>query len=386
MATNFKFTASNGAIVDFSDTFVPISQFLVQSLYSWGGNGIGQLGVNDLVSRSTPAQVGSLTNWSTISCGYNPVVIKTDGTMWTWGNDSYGQLGQGTLNVNKSSPIQIGTDNNWSQISAGNSSVLALKSNGTLWAWGRNFFGNLGLGDIDPRSVPTQVGTDTNWSQIVNTGTSTFAIKNNGTLWSWGNNTSGQLGQNDINNRSSPVQVGSLTNWKSLYTTGVYNSAHVAVATTSNDIYIWGANGAGQLGLGDVISRSSPVLLPTQWATLSTGAASTVFIKSDGTMWSCGNDTNGQLGLGTNGTNRSSPVQIGTANNWKYPVAAPQNSAAAGALRTDGTLWMWGYNASGQLGQGVVTNRLSPVQTGTASNWATFAIALSSTHGIQSVS
>ena len=162
--------------------------------------------------------MGTLTTWLSATAGAGAsLAIKTDGTLWAWGYNYYGQLGDGT-NVSKSSPVQVGTLTTWSSVSTGGytlGSTLAIKADGTLWAWGHNGTGQLGLGDGAWRSSPVQVGALTTWSKVYAGAYHTLAIKTDGTLWAWGDNTRGELGQGDNTTRYSPVQVGSMTYWSS---------------------------------------------------------------------------------------------------------------------------------------------------------------------------
>jgi len=159
-------------------------------------------------------QVGSLTNWKHLDTNvYTSAAITSNGALWTWGNNSIGQLGQLDF-VDRSSPVQVGSFTNWKQVSTGNT-TMAIKTDGTLWAWGRGTNGQLGINGIIHVSSPVQVGSFTNWKQVsVGLNRFALAVKTDGTLWAWGDNYAGQLGLLDITHRSSPVQVGSLTNWK----------------------------------------------------------------------------------------------------------------------------------------------------------------------------
>jgi alpha-tubulin suppressor-like RCC1 family protein len=179
----------------------------------------GQLGQNDTISRSSPVQVGVLTNWSQVSGGgYHTAAVKTDNTLWTWGYNNAGQLGQNNT-TRRSSPVQVGALVNWASVCASRLGCLAVKTDGTLWSWGYNSQGQLGLGDTIDRSSPVQIGALTNWFRVPENGGTTNgwnfgAVKTDGTLWLWGDgNQGGQLGQNNTEDRSSPVQVGALTNW-----------------------------------------------------------------------------------------------------------------------------------------------------------------------------
>ena len=188
-----------------------------KGLFSWGRNNYGQLGQNDTTNRSSPVQVGSDTDWEDVAGGNNyPLATKSDGTLWTWGYNDYGQLGQGDI-THRSSPVQVGSDTDWENVYCGNRYTLATKSDGTLWAWGNNDFGQLGQGDVTYRSSPVQVGSDTDWEDVAGGGYfQTIATKSNGTLWAWGSNHYGQLGQSDMIHRSSPVQIGSDADWENV--------------------------------------------------------------------------------------------------------------------------------------------------------------------------
>lgn len=203
------------------------------SLWTWGANDFGQLGLGNIIYRSSPVQVGSLTNWKQVVCGeYFTAAVKTDGTLWAWGSDNAGSLGQNGVLTNRSSPIQVGALTNWTQISAGPVGVIATKTDGTMWAWGYNNFGQLGVGNTTSRSSPTQIGTLTTWRKAVmsNVGEFAGAIKTDGTLWTWGRNANGQLGSNTTTHRSSPVQVGGLNGWVDLQLN--YLTTHGLVNTT----------------------------------------------------------------------------------------------------------------------------------------------------------
>ena len=288
-------------------------------LWGWGLNGNGQLGNNIQGANSSPIQtIAGGTNWKYVFCGNQHVTsIKTDGTLWTWGYNGFGQLGDNTA-VDKSSPVQVtGGGTNWKQVSCGYYHTAAIKTDGTLWIWGYNLYGQLGDNTAVNKSSPVTTSiTGSTWVDIASGRYHTIAIKTDGTLWTWGYNFSGQLGLNDTTSRSTPVQeVTGGTNWKQV-SSGVFYTAAIKKDGT---LWSWGNNGNGQLGINSTANTSTPVQTVaggTNWKQLSCGGFYTAAIKTDGTLWLWGNNGNGQLGDNTIVT-RSTPVQVtGGGTNW----------------------------------------------------------------------
>lgn len=346
----------------------------VNFLYAWGRNTEGQLGTNTTVVVSSPVQVGTTSTWAQIGCGYYAVSgLQSNGTLWTWGgNGGFGSLGLNTT-TDYSSPVQVGALSNWAQVASSVYYYMAAKkTDGTLWTWGRNFAGQLGLGDTTNRSSPVQVGSASNWLTVACGYNHTGAITTNGTLYMWGGNAQGQLGLGDTNNRSSPTQVGALSIWTQVACGGQY---YTAAIQSNGTLWSWGLNNNGQLGLNDTANRSSPAQVGTltTWRQVSCGQIHTLAIQTDGTLWSWGVNNSGQLGLGDT-VNRSSPVQIGALTNWAQ-VSCGYNHVIA--LQSNGTLWTWGRNDIGQLGLSNTINRSSPVQVGVLSNWSYVTATLS---------
>jgi alpha-tubulin suppressor-like RCC1 family protein len=334
-------------------------------LYSWGQNAQGQLGLNNTTDYSSPKQIGSLSTWLTITSCYRAVhAIKADGTLWAWGQASLGALGNSTAAPDISSPIQIGALTAWSQVSNAYACSAAIKTDGTLWTWGYNQYGQLGNGGTANTSSPVQVGALTNWLTITAGNYSFISIKTDGTLWTWGrNNLFGQLGLGNTTNYSSPKQVGALTTWSKVFAGG----GHCGAVKTDGTLWMWGRNTNGQLGLGNTTNYSSPkqVGALTTWLTMGAGNYSTYGITTAGALWSWGNNRDGQLGL-SNVTYRSSPNQVGALTNW---LRISGGYYFCSATKTDGTLWTWGRNANGNLGLGNTTKYSSPKQVGSLTTW-----------------
>ena len=368
----------NGYASDVDDLFIRKDVFSTGGLWSWGRNNYGQLGDNTRVNKSTPVQtIAGGTNWKQISSGtLHVAAIKTDGSLWSWGKNNYGQLGTSDT-TSRSSPTQIiGGGTNWKQVSCGYYHTAAIKTNGTLWSWGRNYSGELGIGIIGlANSSPIQVtGGGTNWKQVSCGEQYSGAIKTDGTLWFWGDNGYGVFGLNNTSSYSSPIQLtGGGTNWKQV------SCGLSVMAAIKEDGTLWlcGRNDYGQLGIGitnpATKGNSSPVQTiagGTNWKQVVCSIFISAAIKTDGTLWTWGYNGSGQLGDNTI-VNKSSPVQtIAGGTNWKQVATAKHYGHITSAIKTDGTLWLWGDNGYGQLGDNTQGNKSSPVQTiSSGTNW-----------------
>ena len=351
-----------------------VNQLITPELWSWGDNSYGQLGINSTIGKSTPVTtfVGG-ANWKSVSCGFqHTAAIKTDGTLWTWGINTFGQLGDNTT-TRRSTPVTtfLG-ENNWKQVSGGGSHTVAIKTDGTLWTWGYNAFGQLGINATTTRTTPVQVfGSATNWKQVSGGGSHTVAIKTDGTLWTWGYNYNGQLGINATTQRNTPVTTflgGS--DWKQVAAGG----NHTLAIKTDGTLWTWGYNVVGQLGINtsgtDILTPVTTFVGGSNWKQVAGGSTHTAAIKTDGTLWTWGDNSSGELGI-NNTSNRSIPVTTFVGgSNWKQVDGGTNHTVA---IKTDGTLWIWGGNSYGQLGinlSAASNGRTTPVTTfAGGTNW-----------------
>lgn len=338
--------------------------------YIGGYNSSGESGLSEptATSRSSPVQISSQNGWSFLGVdGKNSVLGVKSGALFTWGLNGKGQLGHDDI-ISRSSPVQVGALTNWSKTACSSNVSAAIKTDGTLWTWGDNFRGGLGTNDsvLVERSSPVQVGTDTNWSKIYGSSDCFLAIKTDGTLYAWGDNGNGNLGDNSVINRSSPVQVGALTIWNEV------SAANAIIATQTNGtIWFWGFGFEGGSGTNTSVNlyRSSPIQIGalTTWNKPATANDySNGAIKNDGTLWTWGRNNGGALGLNIDPAfNRSSPVQVGSETNWtQATIGGDISSGIAG-----GELYTWGTNSNGEGGQNDRIQYSSPVQVGTATDW-----------------
>jgi rubredoxin len=368
----------------FMTTTELIDRYATGGLWNCGNNAQGQLGDNTRTNKSNPVQtIAGGTNWKQIACGYaHNTAIKTDGTLWSWGYNGWGQLGDSTLG-NKSSPVQtIAGGTNWKQVAGGWNHTAAIKTDGTLWLWGIGNNGALAEASRTNKSSPIQTITGgTNWKQVACGYNFNAAIKTDGTLWTWGYNNVGQLGDSTVVSKSSPVQtIAGGTNWKQV-ACGFY---HTSAIKTDGTLWSWGDNALGALGDSTTVTKTSPVQTiagGTNWKQVSISSQATAAIKTDGTLWSWGYNANGALGDSTTVT-KSSPVQtIAGGTNWKQVAGGEYHVAA---IKTDGTLWVWGDNSFGALGDSTAVSKSSPVQTiAGGTNWKQVACGGFTTAAVQ---
>lgn len=324
------------------------------SLWAWGANTTGQLGDGSTFDRSVPEAIGN-GGWGQVAAGYShTAALKTDGSLWTWGSDGFGELGTGTVGPDIAFPTRIGDDINWSAVAAGDGFTIALKKDGTLWAWGDNGIGELGDGTTDSKANPRQVNSDNNWAAIATGSIHTLALKSDGTLFGWGDNTFGQLRTTFSDYSPDIVQLGTDSDWVAITAGSTFSVALKRDGT----LWAWGNNENGQLGRGGRGYRSEPAPVgnDSDWTAVSAGESHVLAVKADGTLWAWGDNSNGQLGIGDY-RSKNAPVQVGTDSSWKS-VAAGGNSSTG--VKSDGSLWAWGYNRNGELGLGTTDDESLP--------------------------
>lgn len=439
------------------------------SLWAWGDNSSRQLGDSLVASRPLPGRVGNQNNWVKISAGmwYN-LAIKSDGSLWAWGNNYYAQLGDSTTQ-NSTLPKRIGNDNNWAAISAGKFTNHAIKTDGSLWAWGYNDLGQVGNNSNQERVLyPIRIGNENVWTFVSSGENHTIAVKIDGTAWTWGANNWNLINQSDSSVCCYPTRIPTPANvkfsacsgsqsflitadsivyswgknsWGQLgivntnysqprklrYLTGIkdinaslchgiaisrtkkglvfgtnedgYNngidagqpldpvllnsnisvkkaflgSQHNFIQTTENNWLVWGTNSYGCFGNGTSSSYTQRTPLQTEldrsFVSIALGDFFNVGIKGDGSMWTWGRNNYGQLGNGTLDYSNV-PIQIGNEYAWRTVACGPSHVIA---IRDNGTLWAWGRNNSGQLGDSSYTDKLQPVQIGNQNDWDTVA-------------
>ncbi|MEO8132568.1 MAG: BACON domain-containing carbohydrate-binding protein [Betaproteobacteria bacterium] len=311
------------------------------TLWAWGYNQNGELGDGATANRSTPVMV--LTGVQSVAAGTNfSLALKIDGTLWTWGNNASGRLGDGTT-TNRTAPVQILSG--VQAVAAGDGHALAIKTDGTLWGWGRNDYGQLGDSTKVNRPAPVRLLTGV---QAIGAGQDhSLAIKTDGTLWTWGRNDDGQLGDGTKVDRGAPVRV--LGGVQSV-SAGQF---HSLALKTDGTAWAWGRSCCGQLFGGTTYDSATPVPVLGGVQAIAAGGDHSLALKTDGSLWAWGDNGFGQVGTAQNSL---APAQV---------LSGVRAIAGGGlhslALKTDGTVWAWGLNESGQLGDGTTTTRAAPM-------------------------
>jgi alpha-tubulin suppressor-like RCC1 family protein len=303
------------------------------TLWTWGSN-FGPLGGTFGVNQSSPVQTGVAgIGWKTATMNANNgAAVKNDGTLWIWGSGTSGVPGNNNTTSVTNPTLVVSSSDSWVKASLGQFHIGAIKTDGTLWMWGSNSYGRLGDNTVTNRSSPVQTFSGgTNWKQVSAGRCHTAAVKTDGTLWVWGGAAGGQLARNNAILASSPVQtISGGTNWKSVEATD-----HTMSIKTDGTLWTWGRNNHGQVGDNTLVDRSSPVQTfsgGTNWKQISAGFYFSAAIKTDGSLWGWGRNQYGQLAT-NNAVNRSSPVQTITAGTSWINVCAHLSASGSAAIR-----------------------------------------------------
>ncbi|MGO8673906.1 MAG: choice-of-anchor tandem repeat GloVer-containing protein [Capsulimonadaceae bacterium] len=329
-----------------------------------GYNYCGELGDGNTTNSSVPMQVKSLTfnltGVITIGGGSaHTLAIQSDGTLWSWGDNQYGQLGIGTT-TDTDSPVQVSQSTGLTEptaIAGGLNHSLAIQS-GDVWGWGWNIYGQIGNNSTASVSVPTSVSGLSNVTGIAAGDNHSLAVESNGSVWAWGVNEYGQLGlpAEDPIESKVPVQVSGVSGMTAV----AGGSGHSVGLRSDGTVRAWGLNTSGQLGNGSVTSSYSPVTVSglTDVTAIAAGGLHTIALRSDGTVWCWGDNQYGELGNGTM-ANSSVPTQV---TGLTAVIAIASGEYYSLALRADGTVWAWGADTDGELGDGLTTNSDIPVE------------------------
>ena len=314
--------------------------------FGFGYNGNGQLGNGTTLGTSLPTPVAGLGGLRDIASGANHgLALRDDRTVVAWGYNAAGQLGSGSTENSIKNFVAVSGLSNIVAIAAGDYHSLTLKQDGTVWAWGLNVDGQLGDGStVTLRNVPVQVTGLSGVVAITAGGRHSLAVKIDGSVVAWGSNSNGQLGNGSIISSNVPIAVLGLSNIATVAAGGLHSLAVKDDATVA----AWGSNAFGQLGVGDTTNRLMPVLVPglTQIGRIAAGAAHSLALKAGGTFYSWGNNANNQLGDAST-TNKSSPYLVPGITNV---VAIGGGGRHSAAVRADGKVSLFGDNFFGQLG------------------------------------
>lgn len=329
-------------------------------VWTWGSNENGQLGTGDFEDSIIALQVPGLTDVNAVAAGdYFSVALKEDGTVWSWGRNDFGQLGDGTLE-NRNLPIQVTGLTDINAIAPGSQHCLALKEDGTVWAWGLNRYGQLGDGATADSVSPVRVSDLNDITQIVAGGGRSMALKADKTVWAWGQNDFGQIGDNSLINRLTPVKVFDLENVKKI----AAGSYHSLALKEDGTVWAWGNNKRGQLGntTGTPTDSKKPIEVSglTNVESIAGGNRHSLAMKADQTIWAWGSNEFGQIGDNTS-QDRHTPVQVSGITTATEVMAGGDYSLA---LVSGGNVWAWGDNRYSQLGDGTLDNQNEPVLGG----------------------
>ncbi|MCM2344320.1 MAG: hypothetical protein NDJ24_07145 [Alphaproteobacteria bacterium] len=354
-------------------------------LYCWGSNNYSQLGENTAPETAVPLPLTGNTSWKQVSIGtYSACGIKSDDKLYCWGENYEGEMGYGAQYDYSSQPGEVSGGGSWKFLSASNGRyhTCGIKSDDTLWCWGAND-GRLGDNTTTRRLVPTAVSGGGTWKFVSGGSAFTCGIKSDDTLWCWGINGSGQLGDNSITTRLVPTAVNGGGTWLTVSAANGYACA----IKLDNTLWCWGSNSDGRTGLN---TAAGTTLVPTQvsgggsWQQVVTGYNATCGLKTDGSAWCWGTNWYGNLGDGTYDDSLV-PVAVSGGHTWKQIAFADNIDyqwAHVCAVKTDNTVWCWGANDSGQLGNGTFDDSLVPALANGGNAWAQVTVNSGNTYAI----
>jgi alpha-tubulin suppressor-like RCC1 family protein len=332
---------------------------------SWGANG-GQLGDGTTTDRSRYVDIGFGSNVVQVAAGWTPrfghgLEVRADGTVWAWGHNASGELGDGTTD-GRLAPVQVTGLTGATQVAGGCLHSLALRSDGTVWAWGDNKAGELGRGTTsDHEATAAPVSGLTGVTKIAAGCGFSLALRSDGTLWAWGFNSVGQLGNGSTASSAVPVKITGVSQITAI--AAGWDSA-VAIVAGGASVWAWGGNDVGQLGNGTTVGRTTPGRV-TQIGTVHIAGAAVGYryaaiLGTDGSVWAWGADYAGQLGNAPAATPPTRPVNTIAAGSGITQIAAGADHMVA--LKSGGTVLAWGDNTNGELGIGTTTPVTGPVQ------------------------
>lgn len=341
----------------------------------WGSSSMGELGHPPEGDSNTPQQIGIDTRWTSVSASGHTCATKSDGTVWCWGLDNSGQLGLPSSAADVRTPRQVTSSTTaWRMVGAGFAHTCATQLDGALWCWGLGE--RLGLGGANALA-PTRVGVAAGWRDVAGGSLHTCATRDDGTAWCWGSASHGQTGLGSSATVSTPMQVGAAADWAQLDT----GAQHTCAVKSGGQLWCWGANQYTQLGLqGPNLDVPTAVDTDTDWDRVSAGNQATCATKTDGRLLCWGQNSYGELGDGSTDNAHADPTPVAGSAQWDRVDSRSWHTCGR---RTDGTLWCWGANNRGQLGDGTRTNSAVPVQAGADADWARLSVGFRHTCAIK---
>lgn len=335
-----------------------VTGMVIQShvVSSWGYNDFGQLGDGSLAGRPQPGDIRVGNDVMQVSGGLvHALAVRSDGTVWAWGSNESGELGDGTT-TDRSVPVQVAGLTGITQVAAGQEFSLALRSDGTVWGWGKNSNGQLGrTTTTNHEAMPARVAVLNGVTRISAGGGFALALRADGIVFAWGSGSGGQLGNGGTAGSAIPVKIAGLS-----HVTGIAAGKDASLATENDgtsavtSVWAWGSNYYGQLGDGTMVRHTTPERvtgLPAFVAGVSAGGAFSAVLGTDGSVWTWGDNESGQLAAVPQSPEVFRPVNAIAAGSGIIRLAAGYDHVLA--LKSDGTVLAWGDNESGELGRPV---------------------------------